>query len=919
MRRFIIWFVGLATSSGLIYAQPSNDDCANAIDIGDISSTQSFTADFTLATESMDASCETANSNNRDLWYQVTMPYDGNILVDGISGIDRVTLFSQCGGMELSCRAGDQLIESLSGGQVYLIRFSTSLSNHTVMPEVTAFSLASHDDCQGAIAINNLAIEQSISLDARMATQSLTLTCDPEPTGNVDLWFVFTMPFDGRIIVDGVSILIRIGLVQGCGGVVTEIDCKSGGGYFDNLLGGELYYLRYAVPSNFATADNFTIQAFDLVAHDDCMTPLNLGDITSQISVMADTRHATESLDASCETNPDNLDLWYTFTMPFDGSVRVTGVFGVNRIAFFTTCSNEIHCFLGSGFAYNLVGGQNYLLRYASIPQHGLNDEFFVQAFAPPPHDVCAAAIDLGDISMQTVVDLDVREATESLNATCENPLEDNLDLWYQFTMPFTGKVHVTGVFGVNKITLFDACSGNEISCQSGNAFFYGLQNGQIYWLRYAAISNQATADQIMVQAFPPPPNDECTAPLIIANIDQVQTISLDIREATESLVASCENAGDNNLDLWYQFDMPYEGNLKISGVFGVNRVSIFDDCGTELSCQIGNGLFFALPSGNYFLRYAAIENQAGVDEFNVQAFALASNDDCINAFSLGNISSAQSIQVNSASGTEQIDGTCEIAGDDNIDLWYSFTMPLDGQVDIGDANAAYHFTLFEQCITAEIACFNGNGSFLNLSSGNSYLLRYSCPAQNSGLDGFSFEAATSLPVELVLFRADDMQESGVKLIWETASEINNHGFFIERSSDTKIWDAIHWMTAKGDEDKSYRYEWIDRMPFSGLNYYRLVQEDFDGSRTLSQMAEVKYGSNNLKVRVFPNPTSNILTVDGSIDKEEFVIYNMQGQEMPIDLITDRQLNIAQYLEGVYLLSKRDDPTFAAVKFLVRK
>ena len=49
-------------------------------------------------------------------------------------------------------------------------------------------------------------------------------------------------------------------------------------------------------------------------------------------------------------------------------------------------------------------------------------------------------------------------------------------------------------------------------------------------------------------------------------------------------------------------------------------------------------------------------------------------------------------------------------------------------------------------------------------------------------------EAITPLPVELLSFEGKATQ-SGIELNWETASESNNQGFDVERSTDGKNFD----------------------------------------------------------------------------------------------------------------------------------
>ena len=49
------------------------------------------------------------------------------------------------------------------------------------------------------------------------------------------------------------------------------------------------------------------------------------------------------------------------------------------------------------------------------------------------------------------------------------------------------------------------------------------------------------------------------------------------------------------------------------------------------------------------------------------------------------------------------------------------------------------------------------------------------------------------LPVELVAFQAEERNEN-IHLSWSTASEINNEGFEIERSTDGRNFDFIDFV-----------------------------------------------------------------------------------------------------------------------------
>lgn len=109
------------------------------------------------------------------------------------------------------------------------------------------------------------------------------------------------------------------------------------------------------------------------------------------------------------------------------------------------------------------------------------------------------------------------------------------------------------------------------------------------------------------------------------------------------------------------------------------------------------------------------------------------------------------------------------------------------------------------------------------------------------------------LPVELVRFEAD-AKETNVQLSWETATELNNQGFELERSADAQKWTSIGFVAGKGNSMEPSFYQFMDKKPSNGVNYYRLVQVDWDGTQSESNIVHVliKKGENQLSV--FPNP-----------------------------------------------------------------
>ena len=134
------------------------------------------------------------------------------------------------------------------------------------------------------------------------------------------------------------------------------------------------------------------------------------------------------------------------------------------------------------------------------------------------------------------------------------------------------------------------------------------------------------------------------------------------------------------------------------------------------------------------------------------------------------------------------------------------------------------------------------------------------------------------LPVELLDFKGTP-SVSGNLLTWQTANEVNNKGFEIERLNGND-WQNIGFKTANNKEGT---YNFIDHNPLS-TSYYRLRQIDNDGKETLSKVVSVSR-SPSTKLKVYPNPVSNVLTVETDFvlagnEANTFQIYNLLGQQV---------------------------------------
>ncbi len=143
-----------------------------------------------------------------------------------------------------------------------------------------------------------------------------------------------------------------------------------------------------------------------------------------------------------------------------------------------------------------------------------------------------------------------------------------------------------------------------------------------------------------------------------------------------------------------------------------------------------------------------------------------------------------------------------------------------------------------------------------------------------------------ALPVQMIFFQADAINNSYIRLTWATAIEVNNKGFDVERSIDGQTWTKVSFVEGHNNATTQNNYSYNDMDVTAGIvYYYRLKQVDNDGAFEYTDIVTAKLnGETTFSVKDFiPNPTmdkTNLIITAVKDQEISVVFYNIVGQKV---------------------------------------
>ncbi|MER0442824.1 hypothetical protein ABR854_25270, partial [Emticicia sp. W12TSBA100-4] len=124
--------------------------------------------------------------------------------------------------------------------------------------------------------------------------------------------------------------------------------------------------------------------------------------------------------------------------------------------------------------------------------------------------------------------------------------------------------------------------------------------------------------------------------------------------------------------------------------------------------------------------------------------------------------------------------------------------------------------------------------------------------------------------------------EKSALVVWTTNLEVESNYFIVERSTDCVNFVQIGKVSGKGVGSD---YEFIDNFPNSGINCYRIIYVDKDGTRKVLDPKQVEFDKTPI-CTAFPNPVIKGIDFNAyyrNIKVKEIKLYDTIGQEIGLD------------------------------------
>lgn len=276
-----------------------------------------------------------------------------------------------------------------------------------------------------------------------------------------------------------------------------------------------------------------------------------------------------------------------------------------------------------------------------------------------------------------------------------------------------------------------------------------------------------------------------------------------------------------------------------------------------------------------------------------------------------GNMVVAKSLTLNVYDGGSfTVEGDIDMAKDASLDLQGdmdvggSLTSAKDAVINVGDSGS---LNVTEDLNLGAGSTISGNGP---VTAGN-------C----TGAACEDEQINSTLPITLGDFNLT-LQKNTVVLTWTTLTEINFEYFEIQRAGADGEFETLTTMNGNGTTYQPITYTWTDEAPLSGINYYRLISNDFDGYREVFEARVIEFNPKSARDdwKIYPSVISahDDLNISGLETPAAIAVYSTDGHVVNHRHENGRITFLDNLSSGVYIIRVSNNGITSTRRLIVR-
>ena len=193
--------------------------------------------------------------------------------------------------------------------------------------------------------------------------------------------------------------------------------------------------------------------------------------------------------------------------------------------------------------------------------------------------------------------------------------------------------------------------------------------------------------------------------------------------------------------------------------------------------------------------------------------------------------------------------------------------------------------------------------------------VKYGCAPTPNNCAG-----AIALPITLTFFKPT-LTNEGVISKWGTNSQWDSEYFIIEKSKNGIDWEYVSTVPSENGKYRYKEFSVTDPDPYEGDSYYRLVEVDRKGERTVYATDFIHNDKIFGGFSIYPNPSNGnfIVAISGDSPQYQFNLFDVLGQDLGVyTLLAGKNEIDTNLAAGIYLAKLKVGHDYFTQKIVVK-